>query len=116
MQSFALMEQSVAANTTSTTLLNGTPIQFWGKAGVLTIYANADAVGCTYALTVNDGQTNQQVIPTGSGLGAASTSGKIKTNEDFAGQFAIPAGVQLQLTVTNTTGAAVKSNFLFVIT
>lgn len=115
-QTFPLMEQSVAANTTSANLLAGAPIQYFGKAGVLTLYGNADAAGQTFALTINDGQTNTQVVPTGSGLSVASTSGAVKLNENFIGQFPIPAGVQLILTVTNTTGAAVKSSFIFVIT
>jgi hypothetical protein len=82
----------------------------------MTLYGNADAAGQTFALTINDGQTNTQVVPTGSGLSVASTADAVKLNENFIGQYAIPAGIQLILTVTNTTGAAVKANFIFVIT
>jgi hypothetical protein len=110
------MEQSVAANATTANLLSGAPIQFVGRAGVLTLYGNADAVGMTHALSINDGQETRQIVPAGAGLGAASTAGKVKTNEDFIGQFPIPAGVQLIHAITNTTGAAVKCSFIYVIT
>jgi predicted cupin superfamily sugar epimerase len=116
MQSLPLNAVSVAANTTLANVLSGQPIQYMGKAGVLTIYANGSAAGLQWSLAINDGQSNQQVVPNGSTLSPASTAGKIKTNEDFVGQFAIPAGVQLQLSVTNTTGGALTANFLFVIT
>jgi len=116
MQSFPLLEQSVAASTTVANLLAGQPIQYWGRAGVLTVYGNADAVGLLFALSINDGQETKQVVPTGAGLGVASSVGKIKTNEDFIGQFPIPGNVQLILAVTNTTAGAVKASFLFVIT
>jgi hypothetical protein len=116
MQTFQINESSIAASTTTANLLSGTPIQFLTKAAVLTVYANADAVGMTFSLSLVDGTSVSQVVPTGSGLSAASTAGKIKTNEDFIGQFAIPAGVQLILAVTNTTAGAIKVNFLFVVT
>jgi hypothetical protein len=116
MQSFPLMEQSVGIGATIANLLAGQPIQYWGRAGVLTVYGNADAVGLNFSLAINDGQETRMVIPAGSGLGTASTVGKVKTNEDFLGQFAIPAGVQLILSVTNPTAGAVKVSFLFVIT
>lgn len=116
MQSFPLMAVPVLLGTTISNALAGQPIQYWGKAGVLTIYANADAVGLLWNLNINDGQTNTSVVPQGSGLGAASTVGKIKTNEDFVGQFAIPAGVQLMLPITNPTAGNINANFLFAIT
>jgi hypothetical protein len=116
MQSFPLMEQSIAASTTVANLLAGQPIQYWGRAGVLTLYGNADAAGVNFALSINDGQETKQIVPTGAGLGVASTVGKVKTNEDFVGQFPIPGNVQLILAVSNTTAGAIKVSFLFVIT
>lgn len=116
MQSLPLNAISVAANTTNPNALSGSAIQYMGKAGVLTIYGNASAAGMQVSLTTNDGQENKQVIPTGSNLGPASTAGKVKTNEDFLGQFAIPGGVQLMLALVNTTGGTLTANLLFVIT
>lgn len=116
MQSYSLNAVAVAAGVTNPNALSGSPIQYMGKAAVLTIYGNASAAGMSVSLTTNDGQVNNQVIPTGSNLGVASTAGKVKTNEDFLGQFAIPAGVQLMLALTNTTGGGLTANLLFVIT
>lgn len=116
MQTFSIMESSIAATTTVANILSGSPVQFVTKASVLTLYANADAVGITFSLSLADGNTIAQVVPTGAGLSAASTVGKIKTNEDFIGQFAIPSGVQLILAVVNSTAGAVKVNFLLVVT
>lgn len=116
MQSWQINELSVGATTTNPNILTGAPIQFFGRAGILTIYGCADAVGMQHALSINDGQTTTLVIPTTSGLGACSTSGLVKTNENFVGQFPIPAGVQLIHSLTNTTAGAVKSNFTYVIT
>jgi hypothetical protein len=116
MQSLALNAVTIATVTTNPNILAGSPIQYIGKAGVLTIYGNGDAAGLQWNLTTNDGQQNLQIVPQGSSLGVASTAGKVKTNEDFIGQFAIPGGVQLALAVTNPTGAAINANFLFAIT
>jgi hypothetical protein len=116
MQSFPLLAVSITTGTTNPNILSGQPIQYWGRAGVLTIYGNGDAAGLLWNLNTNDGQTNNSIVPQGSGLGVASTAGKVKTNEDFIGQFAIPAGVQLMLPVTNPTAGDIKANFLFAIT
>lgn len=116
MQSFSINELSVAANTTNANILSGAPIQYFGKAGVLTIYGCGDAVGMQHSLSINDGQSTSLVVPNTSGLSVCSTAGTVKTNEGFIGQYPIPAGVQLVHSLTNTTGAAVKSNFLYVIT
>lgn len=116
MQSFPLNAVPVVAGTPTANALAGTPIQYWGKAGILTIYGNANSAGISWALTTNDGQENKSIVPVGSSLGVASTSGKVKTNEDFIGQFAIPAGVQLQLPLTNTGSGTIDANFLFAIT
>lgn len=115
MQSFPLIGFTLAAATPNPNILQGQPIQYWGKAGVLTVYGNADTGGDNFNLSINDGQSNVNVIPQGSVLGAATTPGKVNTNEDFIGQFPIPAGVQLILPVT-PIAAGDKVNFLFVIT
>lgn len=117
MQSFPLMEFNIVKATTNPNILAGQPIQYWGKAGILTIYGNADDVGVLWNLNINDGQSNLSLVPQGSGLGKASTAGKVKANEDFIGQFPIPAGVQLMLPVTNTDASNdIPVSFLFAIT
>lgn len=88
---------------------------FFGKAAKVTAYIGADAVGLTQALSYDDGETTVSVIPQGSGVGTLSTAGKIKTNEDFVSQFAVPPGCKLLWNVGNPTAAAVKVNAAFLI-
>lgn len=97
-------------------ILVGSTIEYQNKASVLTIYDNADAVGLMQTFYMNDGQTTITLIPPGSGIGVASTAGKIKTNEDFVIQYAIPAGEHLIHQVVNPTGGSVNFNALYVIT
>lgn len=107
---------TLAANSTITNALAGQSVEFFGsKAGILTLYANADAVGVQMSLYINDGQDIKTVVPPGSSLSVASTTGKIKTNEDFVGQWAIPAIVRLVWNLVNTTAAAIVARGMFVI-
>ncbi len=115
MQSYPFSKTYAAGSPQDANALQGSPIQYWGKAGVLTVYGNGNTGGDPFNLSINDGQENRNVIPQGSLLGAASTAGKVKTNEDFIGQFPIPAGVQLILPIT-PIAAGDTVNFLFVIT
>jgi len=115
-QTLNVMESSIAANVTNPNILSGTTIEWQGKAAVLTLYGNADAVGITHTLFMNDGTSVLTIVPPNSGLGAASTVGKIKINEDFILQYPIPAGMRLVHSVTNTTAGAVKVNFQYVLT
>jgi hypothetical protein len=114
-QTFPINELSIPPNATASVLV-GSTIEYQNKASVLTYYGAADAIGLQQTFFMNDGQTTITIIPPGSGVGTASTAGKIKTNEDFVIQYAIPAGEHLVHQVTNTTGAAVKFNALYVIT
>jgi hypothetical protein len=107
---------ALGANASITNALAGQSVEFFGsKAGILTLYANADAVGVQHTLFINDGQDIKTVIPPGSSLSIASTVGKLKTNEDFIGQWAVPAGVRLVWGLTNTTGGAIVARGMFVI-
>ncbi len=102
---------AIGAAATLPNILAGRAFEFFGEAGVLTIYGNGDIAGMSLSLTAFRGsRVGEAHIPAGSGLGIASTAGKIKTNEDFIGQYAIPAGSRLILSVTNP-GAA--SNITF---
>jgi hypothetical protein len=106
----------LAANASITNALAGQSVEFFGsKPGILTLYANADAVGVTHTLFINDGQSIQTVVPPGSSLSVASTVGKLKVNEDFLGQWGVPAGVRLVWGLTNTTGGAIVARGMFVI-
>lgn len=109
------VDVSIGAATTIPNVLAGLSVEFFGRAGVLTLYANADIALMTHTLFINDGQEIKTVIPPGAGLSVASTVGKIKTNEDFVGQYPIPGGVRLVWSVTNP-GAASRVRGLYVVT
>lgn len=107
---------ALAANSSITNALAGQSVEYFGsKAGILTLYANADAVGVQHTLFLNDGQDIKTVIPPGSSLSIASTTGKLKTNEDFIGQWPVPSGIRLVWGLTNTTGGAIVARGMFVI-
>lgn len=106
---------SVPASSTNANVLVGSTIEFIGTASTITIYGNANAIGCTHTLFAGQGPNAPLLIPSGSGLNAASTPGAIKTNENFIGQWAVPAGSRLVHAVTNTTGAAVPVNFQYLV-
>jgi hypothetical protein len=109
------IHQSVPANSTTPNALVGLPLEFFGQAATVTLYGNSDTVGVTISLLINNGQNISALIAPGSQLSAAATTGKVKSNEDFVSQFAVPAGSRLVLSLTNTTGAAIIVNALFVI-
>lgn len=94
---------------------SGINAQF-AEASNVTIYQNGDSTGLLSNLSFDTGSSSTGIIPNGSAVGAASTAGKIKTNEDFVSQFAVPAGVRLILNVQNPTGAPIPYNALLVIT
>lgn len=114
-QTYSVNEFAVAAGATGLPLL-GTTIEYQNKASVLTIYDNGDAVGLIQTFFMNDGQTTITIIPPGSGVGVASIAGKVRTNEDFVIQYAIPAGEHLIHQVLNPTAAPLNFNALYVIT
>lgn len=89
---------------------------YFGMASNMTIYANGNAVGLTWNINYDDGQSSTGVVPNGSTLGVASTANQVKTNEDFQLQFAIPAGNKLLLNVQNSTGAIIGFNARVVVT
>lgn len=101
---------AIGAGVTISNNLQGTAIEYQGKAISLTLYGNGDIAGMNHTLFGHQGESTQVFIPPGAGLGIASTVGKIKTNEDFIGQWAIPGGSRLVHAITNP-GAA--SNIIF---
>src|SRR6266851_10325811 len=78
----------------------------FGKAANISFFVAAQAFGLTHSLFFDDGVTSVAIIPPGSGIGLESTVGKVKTNEAFVAQPAIPAGVKLIWNVANGTSAA----------
>jgi hypothetical protein len=96
---------SQPASTTTANLLAGNPLEYWGKAGVLTIYGSADlaAAADTMSLSYFGGADPGAVlIPPGSRVPQASTAGAVKNNENFLGQFAIPANSRLVLAIVSS--------------
>jgi hypothetical protein len=83
---------------------------FFGKASNITLYLNGDASGMTVNANYDDGESSVGVIPNGSAVPIASTPGKIKTNEDYSIQFAVPSGCKLLLNVQNPTGGNIFFN------
>lgn len=81
------------------------------SAAKVTVFINGDAVGLTQTLKIDDGTASEELIPSGSGISAASTTGKIKTNEDYVGVFAVRPG-KLLWNLVNTTAGAIKANAL----
>src|SRR5713101_3886024 len=79
----------------------------FGKAANISFYLAAQVFGLTHSLFYDDGVSSVAIIPPGSGIGVESTIGKIKTNEDFVTQAAIPANSKLIWNVANGTAAAI---------
>src|SRR5216683_1569234 len=84
----------------------------FGKAANISFFVAAQAFGLTHSLFYDDGVTSVAIIPPGSGIGLESTLGKIKTNEDFVAQAAIPANSKLIWNVANGTAAAILTDAL----
>jgi hypothetical protein len=106
---------SLTTGTTNNNVLANTPQAFIGKPAVVTLYGNGSAAGLLFSFFANQGAESQVMVPPGSVLGPASTAGKIKVNEDFIGQYAIPSGSALVLSVTNPTAGTLVSNFQIVV-
>lgn len=83
-----------------------------GVPAKISIFANADAVGLTQTLKMDDGTGSEELVASGSGLSAASTAGKIKTNEDYLGAWGVRAQTKLLWNIVNTTAGAIKMNAL----
>lgn len=111
------IRQSIAAGATVADVISAQGINaVFGKAAGITIYWNCDtAATMTASMSTDDGTTAVGLVPAGSTVSQASTAGKIKTSEDFIGQFPVDAGSKLLLAVTNPTGGALEFNALVVV-
>jgi hypothetical protein len=112
---FNFSQHSVAANSVLANTLTNQPIEYCGQAATLTLYGAGDTAGATHQFLAVRGPDALVLVPPGAGLFANSTPGTVKTNENFIGQWAIPAGSRLIHTVTNNTGAAVVANFQYLV-
>jgi hypothetical protein len=106
---------STAAAATIANALTGTAVEYTGgQATTLTVYASGDAAGDTFSLSGFSGSNpGITYIPAGSPMPVASTVGAVKTNENFVGQFAVPANTRLVLGVV--ASAAHAGRFQFVV-
>ena len=102
---------AIAAATTIPNVLAGTALEYFGEPAMLTLYAGARIVGMTMSLSFNRGGDSDLPLPPGSFINLESTVGALKTNESFVGQFPVPRGSRLVLSVTNP-GAASVVDFL----
>ncbi len=111
------IRQQIPANATIADVIAAQGINaVFGKAAGLTVYWNCDtAAVMTAAMSSDDGVGGMGMVPSGSTVPIASTAGKIKTSEDFIGQFPIDAGSKLLMAVTNPSGAPLDFNALVVV-
>jgi len=115
-RSFNIRQQIPATSTVADVISAQGINAVFGKAAGITIYWNCDtAATMTGSMTVDDGVSATGLVPAGSTISAASTVGKIKTSEDFVGQFPVDAGSKLLLAVTNPTAGALIFNALVVV-
>lgn len=101
------------AAATIANILSGTAVEYIGSATVITLYGSADTAGDTFSLTGFTGsEPGSSIVPL-SPIPVASTAGAVKTNENFIGQFAIPANTRLVMPVNGANTHV--GRFLFVI-
>lgn len=94
-------------------ILSGTSVEFMGSPSKLTIYGSADTAGDTFSLTGFTGsEPGAQYVPT-SPISVGSTTGAVKTNENFICQIPVPAGTRLVMPVAGPNTHV--GRFLFVI-
>ena len=110
------ISQAIAANTTVPDVIQTQGINaVFGRAAGVTIYWNGSAAGLTASASVDDGVSSVGLIPPGSTVGVASSAGKVKTSEDFIGQFPVDANSKLLMAVTNTTAGSLTFAALVVV-
>jgi hypothetical protein len=108
---------AIGIGATNTNILAGQSVEYFGgRAAVLTLYGNADALLVTHSFFMNDGQNVTLLVPPNTPVSLAGTVGKVKTNEDFIGQWAIPSQVRLVHSVTNGGAGTTNFTFMYVIT
>lgn len=83
--------------------LQGLSVEFVGKASVVRLFGVADVAGDTMSLTRTTGGDSQVLVDAGSPLNGAAAAGQgPKLDEDFIGEWPVPAGSHLVLGVVGT--------------
>lgn len=103
---------TIPAAATIPNLLAGTSVEYLGEAAVLTVYASCDVAGDTFAFNAFRGNKPGEALVPLSPIPVASTAGTVKTNENFIGQFAVPANSRLVLTINGTAAHVGRFQFL----
>ena len=81
---------------------------FFGQASKITAYGNGSAAGLVWNASWDNGSSAEVILPQGTAVMVASTPGKVKTNEDFIQQFAVPSGAKLAISVQNPTAGSLS--------
>jgi len=90
--------------------LAGTPAEFLSRASILSVYANADQVGDTLSLTLNQGGDTQQPIPAGYNIPVAEGAGQgpVVPDDVVLNQYGVPASSRLSLGIVGTAADVVR--------
>ena len=110
------IKYSQAASATTANLLNGTNLQYLGKASVMQIWAAAYLSGASdsFSLSYSIGAEFVTLVPPGS-LVNVNAAGPQQLN-DLVGEFAIPSGANLVLAlVSDATSGTHTGAFRFII-
>lgn len=111
------IQQSIAANSTVADVIQAQGINaYFGAAVGITVYWNCNTVSSmSVSLSTDNGVNPKGLVPAGSTVPVGSTAGKIKTSEDYIGQFPVDAGSKLLMSVTNPTAGALIFNALVLV-
>lgn len=83
--------------------LAGLGVEFLGKASHVRLFGVADTAGDSISFTRTTGGESQVLVPAGSTLNGAAAAGQgPKMNEDYIGEWPVPAGSHLVLSVVGT--------------
>lgn len=95
--------------------LTGLGIEFMGRASAVKLYGTVDTAGPTIGLSYTMGGDSRVLIPAGSPLPAAAAAGQgPKQDEDFMGEWPVPQGAHLVLSVAGV--AAITGRFAIDVT
>ena len=116
MRASQTVRYSQAASTSTPNLLNGTNLQYVGLATKITIWAAAYLAGSNdaFSLLIARGPELIQLVPAGSSINV-NAAGPQQLN-DLVGEFGIPAGANLVLTlVSDATAGTHTGAFRFLL-
>lgn len=79
----------------------GSPVEYITRASNLKIFATADVAGDTFGLNIVMGGDARVLVPSGTTINLASATGAgPKLDEDFYGEWSVPAGAHVILALT----------------